>query len=641
MDSEILGHLFVSYSHADKSHMLVFRKHLKGMLLNKVQIWSDQEISKGTEWKSFLKDNLNQASSAVVLATPDYLISPWCRHELKQLAAARRSRRLRNVFWVQLKPCGWQHTELAEFQSFENSVEVAITELPDETQRQRAILQACEHIASEIVRSTTEQDRHLAFVRQLLLDAQDGHDITLNEILHVGAFSIVCQGFSGSINAAIKVLRRTPLERMTKDFLRIGKQRMKLGDPSFIRIHNIFQVGAEEERRTIIVSDYVSNTTLLSTILDKEGPVLVDKAALLLHRTAEGLAELHKLPGAAVSQDKPHRGSEDVWERTLGLLTPDDLYYDQAAERLRMPPIGVSNFLWHVLDCATYEDWVDPTSKVYVAPEQRKTPGEHLTPKTDQYMLGRLGVELLEGLRLEQILKEKSATVEQFWQDPEGFIDRPWRNNHRQLWSILKRMLQAEPSKRYHSMDEVVHRLRVLEEEGRALAKRVYFPPPDTKVDDTLQLKGNVKFFKQFYETFFRASPDSKKKFKSLDQEEQHSKLMMSMAAVLNFRQGNEPTSLDHILDKHRGKGITELEFKKFRESFLATMDSFTNSDQELRKAWDDLFTPVIDYMISACVEPPSAREERGAGDSDGATAHELPGDKPDVEKKTRRRKTR
>ena len=67
MDSEILGHLFVSYSHADKPYMLIFRKHLKGMLLNKVQVWSDQEISKGTEWELFLKGNLNQASSAVVL----------------------------------------------------------------------------------------------------------------------------------------------------------------------------------------------------------------------------------------------------------------------------------------------------------------------------------------------------------------------------------------------------------------------------------------------------------------------------------------------------------------------------------------------------------------------------------------------
>jgi hypothetical protein len=71
MDSEPVGHLFISYSHADKPYMLIFRKHLMGMLLNKMQVWSDQNISKGTEWESLLKGNLNQASSAVVLATPE------------------------------------------------------------------------------------------------------------------------------------------------------------------------------------------------------------------------------------------------------------------------------------------------------------------------------------------------------------------------------------------------------------------------------------------------------------------------------------------------------------------------------------------------------------------------------------------
>src|SRR5262245_3561820 len=109
MDGEIPGHLFVSYSHADQSDMLIFRQHLTGMLLNKVQVWSDQDISKGTDWDSLLKSNLNLATSALVLATPDYLIASWCRNELRQLSAAQRAGRLRNLFWVQLRSCGWQH----------------------------------------------------------------------------------------------------------------------------------------------------------------------------------------------------------------------------------------------------------------------------------------------------------------------------------------------------------------------------------------------------------------------------------------------------------------------------------------------------------------------------------------------------
>lgn len=642
MNNEILGHLFISYSHTDKPYMLTFRKHLQGMLRNKMQVWSDLDISKGTEWESLLKGNLNQASSALVLATPDYLVSTWCRLELKQLADAHRTRRLRNVFWVQLKPCGWQHTELAALQSIESSAELAITELSDETQCQRAILQVCAQIASEIARSITEQDKTLAFVRRLLLDVPDHHDITVNEVIHAGNFSIVCRGLSGSMNAAIKVFRRAPLEKMAEAFLKIGQQRkiMSRLDPSFIHIHHIFQGGTEGEQRIITVSDYVDSTTQLSTVFDKCGPICVDKVALLLRRMAAGLAQLHK---AAGSKKTPDERPENEWEWTLGLLTPDDLYYDEHAERLRVPPIGVSSFLWHVFDCATYVDWVDPEAQVYVSPEQKKIPRERLTPKTDQYMLGRLGVELLEGLRFKRILDRKSATVEEFWREPESFIEGSWRTDHQQLWDILKRLLKIDPKERYGSMKNVVNELSALEEEGRALAKRVYLAPLDTKADHTLQLKDNMDFFKQFYEAFFQASPDSKEKFNSINQEKQRISLMKSMVAVLNFRPGNEPTSLTDIVEKHRNKGISKQEFEKFRESFLDTMDKFTNKDKDqtiIREAWAALFKPVIDYMISECVDRSSAPQEPGAGSTDGANAHEVPSDKTDVKRKTKRQKT-
>ena len=159
MTDEILGHLFISYSHIDRPQMLKFRKRLKGMLLGRMQVWSDHDITKGSNWESLLHGSLTQANAALVLATPDYLVSPWCRKELKELAGAYRARRLRNVFWVQLRPCGWQHTELADFQSSDASGERAISELQDEAQRDRAILQSCEVVAAEISRSIAQGTR--------------------------------------------------------------------------------------------------------------------------------------------------------------------------------------------------------------------------------------------------------------------------------------------------------------------------------------------------------------------------------------------------------------------------------------------------------------------------------------------------
>jgi hemoglobin-like flavoprotein len=455
----------------------------------------------------------------------------------------------------------------------------------------------------------------------LLMDAPEIR-LTVNEILKVGEFSIVCGGFDGSIHAAIKVLKWIPLENFSKAILSIGNDRKGLSDPSFVRLYNIFQIGPERERRTVLVSEYMrKNSTLLCCELlsadrDKKKPFPVGTAVLLLRRLAQGLSQLHKQ-----SAGKPD------WERTLGLLTSDHVYYDQRAERLRVAPIGVSSFLWHILDRETYGEWVDRKSEVYIAPEQWEGSARSLSPKTDQYMLGLLGVELLEGLRFAQILNGKRAT--EFHNDPEGFIGGTWKSDRKQLWGILKQMLKKEPSERFPDMYDVVQALYALEEEGRVLAKSVYLSPD-------IQAPGQLVFFEQFYENFFRASPESKKKFRSVDPAEQHQKLMMAMATVRNFRPGNKPTSLDQVLDKHRGKGITRDEFENFHKSFLATMDNFV-PDQETREQWNNLFMAVTDYMISECVEPPHQAKTSGAPDR--ANVYRLPGGKTDVERKTRRKK--
>jgi hemoglobin-like flavoprotein len=621
MARDILGHLFVSYSHADKPHMLAFRKHLQGMLLGKVKVWSDQDIPKGAEWESLLSGNLHQAASALVLASPDYLVSRWCRHELKLLSAARRNGRLRNVYWVQLKACGWQQTELEEFQSFEGSLERAITELTDEGPRQRAILEVCERIASDVTQASSKENRQLAWVRGLLLDGKDNQDIFVSKVLDgEAAFSIVCQGRSGSQNVAVKVLTRTPLTKMASDFLRIGRKRMELSGPSFVRIQRIFKAGTEEEPRIVIVSDYVSDVPKLSKKLEGN-PFPVDRTAQLLRRAAEGLGELH-----ALGSRNPSR----QWEQTLGLLTPADVYFDEPAKRLRMAPVGVSSFLWHVLDYTTYAEWVDPSSEVYVTPDQRNRVGERLTPKTDQYMLARLGVEMLEGKPFKNILDERSATPEDFSRNSEEFLKHySWARNHPQLLGVLTRMLQEDPANRYPGMDDVVLSLGVLEEEERAVAKRVYLGDGEPR---TPKLEGNVAFFRSFYDKFFKDSKESKKRFKPFKEAEQHEKLMRSMVAVLNFRQGNEPTSLADIVDKHRNLKITRHEFEKFQKSFVRTLKAFAKRDKAGVEAWEKLLKPVTDYMILKCVGSgdaspgsdggPMYRADAQAGKNDGTARH-------------------
>lgn len=627
MTIETLGRLFISYSHSDKSYMSIFKKHLQGMLLNRVQVWSDQDISQGVDWDTFLRGNLDLASSALVLASSDYLISQWCREELKELAAAQRGKRLRNVFWIQLRPCGWEQTELSNLQSFPNNLDVSIDELIDENLRHRTILELCEHIALDIIHSINDRDATLASVRRWLLSGPDvSKNITVTDVISEGDFSIVCKGFKGEDVVAVKILKWTPLKKIGNDILIIGNKRRQLTDPLFLHLLDIFQIGPESEKRTVFVSQYMPKTKLLSNLLDvdrnnstdkdTQDQISVDKAVLLLRRMAEGLVQLHGLS----NYDDSDEGDHKDWKNAIGLLRADDIYYD--GERLRISAIGVSSFLWNIFDYTVYAKWIDSDSKSYVAPEQPSNPIEGLTALTDQYMLGRLAIELLEHKLFKQILNGES--VEKFWDDPQRFVKLPWKSNHPQLWKVVEKMVRKDPKKRFSSMADVVKSLRSVELEYRALAKQTY-QGVTVGADGrniAIKLKDNDEFFKQFYKRFFDRSPESENKFKGIDP---HAKLMKAMVAILNYTPGNDPTSIDEFVGKHNELQISAIEFRRFHKSFLETLQTYVLKNGEVWKAWDNLLTPITEHMISACCESPSrTKPGNEAAEASGETVYPI-----------------
>src|SRR3954451_948001 len=120
------GSLFISYSHIDRPWMQEFKKHLNGILMDVCRVWTDEDISAGTTWEEALLGNLEQAAAGLVLVSPDYLVSPWCRRELKLLADARKSQQLDAVYWVLLKPGGWKWTDLAELQAVQEPPDAAL-----------------------------------------------------------------------------------------------------------------------------------------------------------------------------------------------------------------------------------------------------------------------------------------------------------------------------------------------------------------------------------------------------------------------------------------------------------------------------------------------------------------------------------
>lgn len=579
------GTLFISYSHTGRAQMLLIRKHLEGLLYGKGKVWSDEAIPRGDKWETSLRGQLKNSDAALVLVTPDYLASDWCRRELKIIANEQKAERLKKVFWVQAEPSCWRGSELASFQSWEFNLNEALTAIADPQVRLGTIVRICEDIALEMDAVSAELDSDLMFVRQILGDRAVERGLVVDSSISEGqgSFATVCRGRKGSEDVAIKVLRASMIARVSSAFEDTVRARMPLSNQCFIRVLDHFPVLTEHEHFTVVVEEFVDSgvVRLDKFLADPANTKLrIDEVATLLRRAIEALKQFHDCDAGSA----------------YGLITPKHTYYDRRGQRLLLPAVGVSNFLWGAMGWDRLATWQDDTPNLasYVAPEVAE--GQAPTAKTDQYMLGQLAFEMLEG-QLPFVIGRASDVREKaaFWNDPEATAG-DWKNVHGAFAKILFRMLRRDPAQRWDSFDELIKRLFNLEDENRALAKRTF------NGLDGFNLQDNQAFFDSFYREFLaRSTEATRSKFEGV--KDQPRKLMASMIAVLNFRASNEPTSLRTVVDMHRHMTITSGEIDDFRDAFLETLRKelpramTSELSERILSAWRELFLPVVEYF--------------------------------------------
>lgn len=381
------------------------------------------------------------------------------------------------------------------------------------------------------------------------------------------------------------------------------KARKRLTNQCFIKVLDNFPVDTGDERYVVVVEEFVgSDAERLDRYLLK-AKCSIDEVATAVRRAAEALNQFH---------DKP-----PVAETSYGLLSAKQIYYDRRSQKLLLPAIGVSNFLWLGLGWERFSAWQDEgdSAAAYVAPEEEE--GKPVTKLTDQYRLGQIAFEMLEG-KLPFDVRRPREVVERkkdFWDDPEHTVKGKWPEAHQAFAKIIFRMLRRDPEKRWGSFDELIMRLRTMEDESRALAKRTY-----ERLDERgFRLKQNAEFFRSFYQEFFQRAPDAEEKFDKR-KVDQHEKLMESMVAVLNFRAGNEPTALRETVAKHLvlKKGITAEEVDKFVETFVDTLEiklprKMPKGERDrIITAWRDLFSPAAEYFKEELEKAAQRTDSRG-----------------------------
>jgi serine/threonine protein kinase len=610
------GSLFISYSRVDSLSMQAFKLHLNGILMNHCRVWTDEDIPPGTTWEEALLGNLQQAGAGLVLVSPDYLVSPWCRRELKFLADARKSNQLAGVYWVLLKPCGWKWTELAELQAVQEPPDQALLSLP-ELEREWQILRCCETIATGLKPLLTSGDKVLTAIRAILLRSEHRSNIRVLKALSEGDFSIVARGIEANGNdVVIKVLTNTPLHRLKDLFFRVSRACKNINVPSVVRTIDVFTDGEGYDQRIVIVSELARGEPL-SKVMDEDAELpaskrhlTLDTIGLLLRLVAEALDALHSMdhiewPG----------GDDSPYKHVMGPLSSSHIFYDRATQRPQISLVGVTNFLWRFFDEDTFRRIVGPESGAYVLPENRPASALATGSVTqgDQYFLGLLALELLEG-RSPSITAFKDQRIEAL----DVVKNARWARRHQQLSGIVSRLLAKNPEHRFHDMKEVIANLYALEDSSRALAKYSFH---EYVAPDEGDSPGS-EFAKSFYENLFTRSSAVKEVFLKARQrrtaaigqaqqsltmtdETQHRKLIDGLKAVLNFRPGCGPSSIDSVAAHHIRFDLNADHFNEFEESFIATLEQRVARSTEDREemleitfAWRKLFAPVRAAML-------------------------------------------
>jgi hypothetical protein len=73
------------------------------------------------------------------------------------------------------------------------------------------------------------------------------------------------------------------------------------------------------------------------------------------------------------------------------------------------------------------------------------------------------------------------------------------------------------------------------------------------------------------------------------------------MIAVLNFREGAEPTTLHGYIDVHVKVGVTIEELKAFEECLIESLKLRYPDHKKKVAAWSKLLPPVMEYMRRNC----------------------------------------
>lgn len=110
--------LFFSYAHEDETLRDELSKHLSTLKSQGIiGEWHDRQILPGQNWAETIDARIEQAQVILLLVSPDFLASEYCRAIEVRRALERDARKEAVVIPVILRPCSWEREEFGKLQA--------------------------------------------------------------------------------------------------------------------------------------------------------------------------------------------------------------------------------------------------------------------------------------------------------------------------------------------------------------------------------------------------------------------------------------------------------------------------------------------------------------------------------------------
>jgi hemoglobin-like flavoprotein len=553
--------VFISYAHEDATWLKRFKDKLAPALSDRLNVWSDQDIAAGQDWHACIEKELASASAALLLVSDHFLNSSYISSvELPKMLERHQSGGLK-IYWVPLTDELYEWSKLAPLQPAWPTDQPLKLLTP--RKRNQAVKQICEKLvveAGQLVLIRPGQLERLTADIEAQLPAD--FKVMLNHPIGGGNHSIVYDATMHGEPVVVKALVDSPIRGQVKHYSHALDRCKRLTHPCFARLHHAL---LDQEPQCLIM-DVIEAPTLHCHLKGKAQRFSIDQVVHLVGELAAALQEYHDIG------------------LLYGAMSANHVFYDAARAQLRLPAASISSYLSIGSAPGGYFPH-DSRAATYLLPEQYH--GQTYTQQSDQYSLALLAVEMLQGsppvtVNCVADFERKRA----FFQRPGEFIGA-WKERHPCLTSILLRMLEARPERRFASLAEVAASLNRLEPEDVAIAKRSY----------NKCCEGKPEFYAAFYTRFFGRCPEARSMFGDI--QSQYGKLHGALSYLLNFRDRLtvEPTVLGKVAERHRALRVTPEQFDSFTEALLETLRELSGEDAATIEAWRNTMRPGIAYL--------------------------------------------